>query len=76
MIVRCVGRTEGCIVEDPKFLANVFYIDLHLLHGTVKNALCLLYGKGDIFGHEVAVVDGDPGPVWTKEQSTIKQLAK
>lgn len=61
LVVGCVRGAEGGVVEDPEFLANVFYVNFHFLHGTVENALGFFDREGDLFGHEVAVVDGDPG---------------
>lgn len=75
LVVGCEGSAEGCIVEDPEFLANVLHVNLHLLHGAVENALGLLHGEGDLFGHEVAVVDGDPGPA-CKHHKTFTELRR
>lgn len=62
LVVGCVGSAKGRVVEDSEFLADVFHVHLHLLHGAVENALCFLHRERDLFGHEVAVVDGNPGP--------------
>lgn len=73
LVVGCVGSAEGRVVEDPEFLADVFNVHLHLLHGAVENALRFLHRERDLFGHEVAVVDGNPGPA---EKRSIKTTPK
>ena len=62
VVVGGIGCPEGGVVENTNLLPHVLHVDLHLLHGAVEDALGLFHRKGNLFGHEVAVVQRDPCP--------------
>lgn len=76
VVVRCVRRPEGGIVEDAKLLPHVLHIDFHLLHGAVEDAFGLLDREWNLFRHEVAIVQRNPCPEGCLEKKNYRNIPR
>lgn len=76
VVVRCVRRPEGGVVEDAKLLPHVLHIDFHLLHGAVEDAFGLLDREWNLFRHEVAIVQRNPCPEGCLEKKNYRNIPR